>query len=120
MGVNFLVSGLSVLPKVSAKNLTLALTTVTNLKDSGNELIVNYPALYQGLAQSILIDNQDGGNACTVRINRGVNSITIGAADFRAFNDAWIEQLNITGASTDVQVTAQVGNLKQIMGGVTN
>lgn len=115
-----MVSGISVLPKVSARNLELKLITVTNIKDSGNELIINYPATYQGLAQSVLIDNQDGTNAVTVRLNRTVNSITIGSADFRAFNDAWIEQINLTGASTNTQVTSQVAPLKQIIGGVTN
>ena len=113
-------SGLSILPLVSARNLELKLNTVSNLKDSGNELIVNYPASYQSLAQSIIIDNQDTANAVTLRINRGVNSISIGPSDFRAFNDAWIEQINLTGASTNTQVTSQVAPLRQVIGGVTN
>jgi hypothetical protein len=114
------VSGLSILPLVSARNLELKLNTVSNLKDSGNELIVNYPASYQSLAQSIIIDNQDTANAVTLRINRGVNSISIGPSDFRAFNDAWIEQINLTGPSTNTQVTSQVAPLRQVIGGVTN
>lgn len=113
-------SGLSILPLVSARNLELKLNTVSNLKDSGNELIVNYPASYQSLAQSIIIDNQDTANAVTLRINRGVNSISIGPSDFRAFNDAWIEQINLTGPSTNTQVTSQVAPLRQVIGGVTN
>jgi len=108
------------LPLVSARNLELKLNTVSNLKDSGNELIVNYPASYQSLAQSIIIDNQDTANAVTLRINRGVNSISIGPSDFRAFNDAWIEQINLTGPSTNTQVTSQVAPLRQVIGGVTN
>lgn len=115
-----MVSGLSILPLVSARNLELKLNTVSNLKDSGNELIVNYPASYQSLAQSIIIDNQDTANAVTLRINRGVNSISIGPSDFRAFNDAWIEQINLTGPSTNTQVTSQVAPLRQVIGGVTN
>jgi hypothetical protein len=114
------VSGIAVLPKVSARNLELRLTTVSNIKNSANELIINYPASYQGLAQSVLIDNQDGANAVTVRLNRTVTSLTIGSGDFRAFNDAWIEQINLTGASTNTQVTSQVAPLRQIIGGVTN
>ena len=113
-------SGLSILPLVSARNLELKLNTVSNLKDSGNELIVNYPASYQSLAQSIIIDNQDTANAVTLRINRGVNSISIGPSDFRAFNDAWIEQINLTGPSTNTQVTSQVAPLRLVIGGVTN
>jgi hypothetical protein len=115
-----MVSGIAILPKVSARNLNLKLNTVANIKDSGNELIINYPASYQSLAQSILVDNQDSANAVTLRINRGVNSITIGASDFRAFNDAWIEQINLSGASTNTQVTSQISPLRQIIGGVTN
>lgn len=113
-------SGLSILPLVSARNLELKLNTVSNLKDSGNELIVNYPATYQSLAQSVIVDNQDTANAVTLRINRGVNSISIGPSDFRAFNDAWIEQINLTGPSTNTQVTSQVAPLRQVIGGVTN
>ena len=118
-----MVSGLSVLPKISARNLSLKLNTVIDLKTTGNPLIVNYPAQYQSLAQSILIDNQDAANPVTVRLNRSINSITIGANDFRALNDAWIEQIDCTGASTNTQVTAQVSPLTQISpygGGVTN
>ena len=115
-----MVSGIAVLPLVSAKNLELKLNTVTDIKDSGNELIINYPASYQSLAQSILVDNQDTSNAVTLRINRGVNSISVGSDSFRAFNDAWIEQINLSGASTNCQVTAQISPLKQIIGGVTN
>lgn len=112
-----MVSGISVQPKISARSLNLKLNTVVNVKDSGNELIINYPALYQGLAQSVLIDNQDGTNAVTVRINRTVNVITIASSNNRAYNDAWIEQLNLTGASTNTQVTAQVAPLAQVRAG---
>jgi len=118
-----LVSGLSVLPKVSARNLSLKLNTVIDLKTTAAALIVNYPAAYQSLAQSILIDNQDAANPVTVRINRSTNTITIASSNFRAFNDAWIEQIDLTGASTDTQVTAQVSPLRQISPfgqGVTN
>ena len=119
-----MVSGISIQPNISARNLTLKLNTVSNIKDTGNPLVINYPALYLSLAQSVFIDNQDGANAVTVRINRGVNTMTIGASDFRAFNDAWIEQLNLTGGSTNTQVTAQVATLQSIMpgaySGVTN
>jgi hypothetical protein len=118
-----MVSGIAVLPQISAKNLELKLNTVIDLKTTANPLIVNYPAQYQSLSQSVLIDNQDAANNVTVRINRSVNTITIAASQFRAFNDAWIEQLDITGPSTNTQVTAQVSPLRQISAygaGVTN
>jgi hypothetical protein len=118
-----LVTGLSVLPKVSARNLSLKLNTVIDLKTTAAALIVNYPAQYQSLAQSILIDNQDAANAVTVRLNRSTNTISIAGGNFRAFNDAWIEQLDLTGPSTNTQVTSQVSPLRQISiygQGVTN
>ena len=118
-----MVSGLSVLPKISARNLNLKLNTVIDLKTTANPLIVNYPAQYQSLSQSLLIDNQDAGNAVTMRINRSVNTITIAAGNFRAFNDAWIEQIDLTGPSTNTQVTSQISPLTQISPygqGVTN
>ena len=118
-----MVSGLAVLPKVSARNLNLKLNSVIDLKDTAAALIVNYPAQYQSLSQSILIDNQDAANAVTVRLNRSTNAITIGGSNFRAFNDAWIEQIDLTGPSTNTQVTSQISPLTQISPygqGVTN
>ena len=116
-----MVSGLSVLPKISARNLDLKLNTVVSIKNSANPLVINYPASFQSLANSVLVDNRDGVNAVTVQLNRQLNSITIASGNFRAFNDAWIEQINLTGPSTNTQVTSQVSPLTQIgIGGVTN
>ena len=100
-----MVSGLAVLPKISARNLSLQLSTVVQTKNTANPLIINYPAQFQSLAQSVLIDNQDAANNVTVVINNtSQNTITIGGGNFRAFNDAWLEQLNLTGASRKLQV----------------
>ena len=118
-----MVTGLAVLPQISARNLNLKLNTVIDLKTTANPLIVNYPAQYQSLSQSLLIDNQDAANAVTVRLNRSTNTVTIAGSNFRAFNDAWIEQLNLVGLSTNTQVTSQISPLTQISvygGGVTN
>ena len=118
-----MVSGLAVLPKISARNLSLQLSTVVQTKNTANPLIINYPAQFQSLAQSVLIDNQDAANAVTLRLNRSVNVITIGPSNFRTFNDAWIEQIDLTGPSTNTQVTAQISPLTQISpygAGVTN
>jgi hypothetical protein len=118
------VSGLSVLPKISARNLDLKLNTVVNTKTTAAPLIINYPASFQSLAQSVLVDNQDAANNVTVMINNTFqNTIVIAGGQFRALNDAWIEQLNLTGPSLNTQVTAQVSPLRQISpygGGVTN
>ena len=118
-----MVSGLAVLPKVSARNLDLKLNTVIDLKTTAAALVVNYAASYQSLSNSLMIDNQDAANAVTVRLNRSVNTITVSAGNFRTFNDAWIEQIDCTGASTNTQVTAQISSLTQISPygqGVTN
>ena len=118
-----MVTGLAVLPQISARNLNLKLNTVIDLKTTANPLIVNYPAQYQALSQSLLIDNQDAANAVTVRLNRSTNTVTIAGSNFRAFNDAWIEQIDLTGPSTNTQITSQVAPLTQISpygGGVTN
>ena len=119
-----MVSGLAVLPKVSARNLNLKLNTVIDLKTTAAALVVNYAASYQSLSNSLLIDNQDAANAVTVVINNtSQNTISIAPGNFRAFNDAWIEQLNLVGLSTNTQVTSQISPLTQISvygGGVTN
>ena len=97
---------------------------MVNTKTTAAPLIINYPAQFQSLAQSVMIDNQDAANPVTVMINNTFqNTITIAAGNFRAFNDAWIEQLNLTGTSTNTQVTSQITPLTQISlygGGVTN
>lgn len=107
-----LVSGLTYLPRVSAKSTNLQLYTTNDVKDSSATKIINFQAQYMALASSILVDNLDGSNACTVRLNNNFHTITIAASTFRAFNDSWIEQIEISGASTDCQVTAQVSPLE--------
>jgi len=110
-----MVTGLVLQNKVSAKKDDLVSQTTLNTKDSANALIINYPALFNGLASSVLIDNQDGANPVTVRINRNsAGTQTIPASGFRAFNDSFIEQIDLTGASTNTQVTAQVVTLKEL------
>jgi len=118
-----LVSGLSVLPKVSARNLDLKLNTIVAVKDTAAQLVINYPGSYLSLSNSVLVDNQDAVNAVTVQINKQLSSLTIAAGNFRAFNDAWIEQINLTGPSTNTQVTSQVSPIQQVSpygAGVTN
>ena len=110
-------------PLVSARNLSLKLRTVVDLKTTAAQLIINYPAQHQGLSNSVMVDNQDAANNVTVRFNLQINSVTIAAGNFRTFNDAWIEQINLTGPSTNTQVTSQVSPLQQISAygaGVTN
>ena len=118
-----MVTGLALQPLISARNLGLKLRTVVDLKTTAAQTIINYPASHLGLSNSVLVDNQDAANAVTIQFNRQINTTTLAAGNFRAFNDAWIEQINLTGPSTNVQVTAQVAPLDQISpygGGVTN
>ena len=110
-------------PLVSARNLGLKLRTVVDLKSTAAQLVINYPALHQGLSNSVMVDNQDAVNAVTVRFNLQINAVTIAGGNFRTFNDAWIEQINLTGPSTNTQVTSQVSPIQQVSpygAGVTN
>ena len=110
-------------PLVSARNLSLKLRTVVDLKTTAAQLVINYPAQHQGLSNSVMVDNQDAINAVTVRFNLQINSITIAGGNFRTFNDAWIEQINLTGPSTNTQITSQVSPIQQVAPygqGVTN
>ena len=110
-------------PLVSARNLNLKLRTVVDLKTTAAQLVINYPALHQGLSNSVIIDNQDAANAVTVRFNLQINAITIAGGNFRTFNDAWIEQINLTGPSTNTQITSQISPRNQVSPegqGVTN
>lgn len=94
-----------------------------DLKTTAAQLVINYPALHQGLSNSVMIDNQDAANAVTVRFNLQINAITIAGGNFRTFNDAWIEQINVTGPSTNTQITSQISPIQQIAPygqGVTN
>ena len=97
---------------------------MSQTKTTVNPLIINFPAQYQSLSNSVMIDNQDAANPVTVMLNNtSQNTITIAGGQFRAFNDAWIEQINLTGLSTNTQVTSQISPLTQISvygGGVTN
>lgn len=118
-----MVTGLVTQPLISAKNLSLKLRTVVDLKTTAAQLVINYPALHQGLSNSVMVDNQDAANAVTVRFNLQINAVVIAAGNFRTFNDAWIEQINLTGPSTNTQVTSQVSPIQEVAPygqGVTN
>ena len=118
-----MVTGLVTQPLISARNLNLKLRTVVDLKTTAAQLVINYPALHQGLSNSVIIDNQDAANAVTVRFNLQINAITIAGGNFRTFNDAWIEQINLTGPSTNTQITSQISPRNQVSPdgqGVTN
>ena len=94
-----------------------------DLKTTAAQLIINYPAQHLGLSNSVMVDNQDAANAVTVRFNLQINAVVIAGGNFRTFNDAWIEQINLTGPSTNTQVTSQVSPIQQISPygqGVTN
>jgi len=118
-----LVTGLVTQPLISARNLNLKLRTVVDLKTTAAQLVINYPAQHLGLSNSVIIDNQDAVNAVTVRFNLQINAVTIAGGNFRTFNDAWIEQINLTGPSTNTQVTSQISPRDQVSpygAGVTN
>ena len=109
-----MVTGLVTQPLISARNLNLKLRTVVDLKTTAAQLVINYPAQHLGLSNSVIIDNQDAANAVTVRFNLQINAVTIAGGNFRTFNDAWIEQINLTGPSTNTQVTSQISPRNQV------
>lgn len=87
---------------------------ISETKNSSSSKIINFLMSYQGLGQSILIDNQDSANPVTVRINGQVNTFVIPASNFRSIDNQWIEQIELTGASTNTIVTAQVVPREQV------
>lgn len=87
---------------------------ISETKDSSASKIINFPMSYQGLGQSVLIDNQDAANSVTVKINGQVSTFIVPASNFRVVDNQWIEQIELSGASTNTIVTAQVVPREQI------
>lgn len=95
--------------KKSPNNTNLIFLPVgPDTKTSATAVKINYMEKYNGLASSVLLDNQDAANSETVRINNGLNTITIPASAFRTFDTSWVEQISLEGASTNMQVSAQL------------
>jgi len=67
--------------------------------------IIHYPTEFQGLAQGVLILNRDAANTITIIINDDRrNSFTISGGASIAFNDLWIEQIEVTAGAAGVTI----------------
>lgn len=77
---------------------------------AGATVVIDFKSSYQGLAKSVLIDNRDGVNVATYRVNsRAATLRTIRAASSRVLSDMPIELLEVNaGAGDVVQVSAEV------------
>ena len=74
---------------------------------------VNFPTEYNAIAIGLQIENQDGGNFCTYRINSSTNTpIQIAASNFRSFSQMNIVSVTIVaGATGPVIISGQMAAL---------
>lgn len=79
----------------------------------GTTRIVTFPTEFNAIAISLQIENQDGGNACTYRINSSTNPlVNIPASNFRSFSDMNIVSVEVVaGATGPVVIQGQMASL---------
>ena len=83
--------------------------------------IVTFPTEFNAVAISLQIENQDGANAASYRINSSTNPmINLPASNFRSFSDMNIVSVTVTtGAAGVCVISGQMAALpKPIMGEV--
>ena len=83
--------------------------------------IVTFPTEFNAVAISLQIENQDGANAASYRINSSTNPmINLPASNFRSFSDMNIVSVTVTtGAAGVCIISGQMAALpKPIMGEV--
>ena len=83
--------------------------------------IVTFPTEFNAIAISLQIENQDGTNAASYRINSSTNPmINLPASNFRSFSDMNIVSVTVTtGAAGVCVISGQMAALpKPIMGEV--
>jgi len=67
----------------------------------GTSRIVTFPTEFNAVAISLQIENQDGGNSCSYRINSSTNPMTtIPSTNFRSFTDMNIVSVEVTAGAT--------------------
>lgn len=79
----------------------------------GTRRIVTFPTEFNAIAISLQIENQDGGNSCTYRINSSTNPfVSIPASNFRSFSDMNIVSVEVVaGATGPVIILGQMAAL---------
>jgi hypothetical protein len=83
--------------------------------------VVTFPTEFNAVAISLQIENQDGTNAASYRINSSTNPlINLPASNFRSFSDMNIVSVTVTtGAAGVCVISGQMAALpKPIMGEV--
>jgi len=83
--------------------------------------VVTFPTEFNAVAISLQIENQDGANAASYRINSSTNPmINLPASNFRSFSDMNIVSVTVTtGAAGVCIISGQMAALpKPIMGEV--
>jgi hypothetical protein len=83
--------------------------------------IVTFPTEFNAVAIALQIENQDGANAASYRINSSTNPmINLPASNFRSFSDMNIVSVTVTtGAAGPCIISGQMAALpKPIMGEV--
>ncbi|AXH78860.1 MAG: hypothetical protein [Circular genetic element sp.] len=83
--------------------------------------IVTFPTEFNAIAIALQIENQDGANAASYRINSSTNPmINLPASNFRSFSDMNIVSVTVTtGAAGVCIISGQMAALpKPIMGEV--
>ena len=68
-----------------------------------------FPEEFNSVAANVLIDNRDGLNNLTYRVNTNVGTVkTVGASEAETISDAKVVLLQILAGSVDWEVQAQV------------
>ncbi len=78
---------------------------------------INFPTEFLAIAISIMIDNLDGANAASYRINSSTDPmINLSATSFRSFSDMNIVSVTVTtGAAGPVIVSGQMAALPKAL-----
>lgn len=72
---------------------------------AGTTRVVTFPAEFNAVAISLQIENQDGTNAASYRINSSTNPmINLPASNFRSFSDMNIVSCEVTAGAAGVCV----------------
>lgn len=92
------------------------LETVSVIIAAGTSRTISFTQEFFGKAVSLIITNLDGANTATYQVGGTSRpTLTLAANAFRTFDDAKIDQLDITaGAAGAVQVQAQVQLFKEV------
>ena len=96
-------------------------TSIESFPIGAGQTTVTFPTQFNAIAISLQIENQDGANAASYRLNSSVDPlINLPASNFRSFSDMNIVSVTVTtGAAGVCVISGQMAALpKPIMGEV--